>query len=87
MNAPPSSPPPFFYCLLLSTLSYGKEYPFGQFGSAVLAMSLPDLLPTPWPVEQGWRDSPDAVGALLSTSQIICVLSALFQLQMQSTAP
>jgi len=38
--------------LLLST-SCSVEYPFGQFGSAVLAMSLPKLLPTPWPVAFG----------------------------------
>lgn len=27
--------------LLLSTMSYGIEYPFGQFGSAALVLSLP----------------------------------------------
>jgi len=28
-------------------MSYGMEYPFGQFGSAALAMSPPKILPTP----------------------------------------
>ena len=47
--------------------SYGMEYPFGQFGSAVLAMSPPKILPTPSLLVGGqcWRDSLDAMGALL----------------------
>jgi len=32
--------------LLLSTVPYGKEYLFGQLGSAVPNVSLPSLLPT-----------------------------------------
>jgi len=57
--------------------SYGTEYPFGQFGSALLAVSSPNLLPTPslpaFGVEKGggrgWIDNLDAVGALFSGSQ------------------
>ena len=40
----PSSSPSF---LLLSMTSYGMGYPFGQLGSAVPAVSPPNLLPTP----------------------------------------
>ncbi|KAK4806218.1 hypothetical protein QYF61_001141 [Mycteria americana] len=52
-------------------MSYGMEYPFRQFGSAVLAMSPPKILPTPSLLVRGecWRDSLDAVRALLSSSQ------------------
>lgn len=32
--------------LLLSMMSDGMAYPFGQFGPTVLAVSLPNLLPT-----------------------------------------
>ncbi|GAB0210267.1 ras GTPase-activating protein 1-like [Grus japonensis] len=45
---------------------------FVQFGSAVLAVSPPNLLPTPSLQafeEWGWRDSLDAVPALLSSRQ------------------
>ena len=37
-------PPPRFYA---EQTSYGMEYPFGQFGSAVLDLSPPKILPTP----------------------------------------
>lgn len=37
-------PSPFPELLLLSTTFYGLEYPFRQFGSAVMSLSLPDLL-------------------------------------------
>ncbi|PKU31525.1 rna-directed dna polymerase from mobile element jockey-like [Limosa lapponica baueri] len=46
--------PPYNYAvtaylrlLLLNMTSYGMEYPFGQFESAVPALSPPSLLPTP----------------------------------------
>jgi len=39
--------PPFPELLLLSMISYGVEYPFTEFGSAVLAVLLPNLLPIP----------------------------------------
>ncbi|GAB0203719.1 mitochondrial enolase superfamily member 1 [Grus japonensis] len=40
--------PAFISMLLLPSMrSYGMEYPFGQFGSAVLAVSPPKILPTP----------------------------------------
>ena len=43
--------PPLSFSFLLAFIaeqtSYGMEYPFGQFGSAVLAVSPPKLLPTP----------------------------------------
>jgi len=41
---PPSHLPPV---LLFSVMSYGMEYPFGQFGSAVLAVSPPSFLCIP----------------------------------------
>lgn len=33
-------------CLLLSRMSYSMEYPFGQLGSAILAVFFPDFLPS-----------------------------------------
>jgi len=41
---PPAS---FNQAYTLSTMSYGAEYPFGQFGSSVLAVSPPSFLCTP----------------------------------------
>lgn len=43
-NLPSLCPLPLF--LLLSTVPYGVDHPFGQFRSAVLAMSPPSFLPT-----------------------------------------
>ena len=78
MNAP--RPPSFLLAFVAEQTSYGMEYPFGQFGSAVLAVSPPKILPTPSLLVRGecWRDSLDAVGALLSSSQNTGVLSTLF---------
>ena len=44
-----TSPPSFFFpqLCMLSMLSYGMEYPFGQLGSAVPAVSPPNFLCTP----------------------------------------
>jgi len=59
--------------------SYSMEYPFDQFGSAVLTMSLPSLLPTPrLPTFEGQIDHLNAVQALLSSSQNTGVVSTLF---------
>ena len=43
------SPPSFFFpqLYMLSMMSYGMEYPFGQLGSAVPAASPPNFLGTP----------------------------------------
>jgi len=45
LNVPPLS---FFFpqLYMLSMMSYGMEYPFGQLGSAVLAVSPPNFLCT-----------------------------------------
>lgn len=43
--------PSFFVpSLLLNVMSCGMEYPFGQYGSVVLAVSPPHLLPTSNPL-------------------------------------
>jgi len=54
--------------------------PFGQFGSALLAVSPPKILPTLSLLvrRESWRDSLDAVQALLSSSQNTGVLSTPF---------
>jgi len=46
---------PFFFSQLcrLSVMSYGMEHPFGQLGSAVPAVSLPDYLCTLSPLAGG----------------------------------
>ena len=44
---PPSPPPPLLLASTAEQTSYGMEHPFGQLGSAVLAMSPHKLLPTP----------------------------------------
>lgn len=71
--------PSFSYLLMLSMASYEIEYPFGHFRSAILAVSSLKLFPTPSllafgaGVGDGWRDSPDAVQALLRSRQSISV--------------
>lgn len=58
------SSPSFSYLLTLSMAAYEIEYPFGHFGSAILAVSSPKLFPTPSllafevGVENGWSDKP-----------------------------
>ena len=42
-SLPPGQLPPAY---MLSMTSYGMEYPFGHFGSAVLAVSPPSFLCT-----------------------------------------
>jgi len=56
------------------------EYPFGQLMSAFLAMSPPKILPNPSLLVRGecWRNSLDAVRALLSSSQNAGALSTPF---------
>ena len=49
-STPPGQLPPVY---TLSMTSYGMEYPFGQFGSAVLAVSLPNFL-CPSSLLAGW---------------------------------
>jgi len=48
-------PAPFPRLLLLTTASYGTEYPCGQFGSALLAVSPPNFLLTPSLLTGGGR--------------------------------
>lgn len=56
--------PSFSYLLMMSTAAYEIEYPFGHFGSAILAVSSPKLFPTPSllafeaGVGNGWSDKP-----------------------------
>jgi len=71
----------FLLAFIAEQTSYGREYTFGQFGSAVLTMSTPKILPTPslWGGRGACRrDSLDAVRALLSSSQNTGVLSTPF---------
>ena len=49
-SAPPGQLPPVY---ILDTTSRGMEYPFGQFGSAVLAVSPPNFL-CPSSLLAGW---------------------------------
>ena len=49
-STPPSQLPPVY---ILGMMSYGTEYPFGQFGSAVLAVSPPSFL-GPSSLLAGW---------------------------------
>ena len=49
-SAPPSQLPPVY---ILGMSSYGMEYPSGQFGSALLAVSPPNLL-CPSSLLAGW---------------------------------
>ena len=54
--------PPFLLAFIAEQMLYGMEYPFGQFGSAVLDVSPPKILPSPSLLVRGecWRDSLDA---------------------------
>ena len=49
-SAPPGQLPPVY---ILGMMSYGMEYSFGQFGSAVLAVSPPSFL-CPSSLLAGW---------------------------------
>ena len=49
-STPPSQLPPVY---ILGMTSYGMEYSFGQFGSAVLAVSPPNFL-CPSSLLAGW---------------------------------
>jgi len=56
------------------------EHPFGRFGSAVPAVSPPNLLPIPSQLagQAGWeKESLDAMQVLLSNSQNTAVTSAV----------
>lgn len=82
----------FFLKLLLLSMLYSLKYPFDQFGSAVCALSHPNLLPTSLPTGlcNGccWRGNLDVVPAQFSISQNIKTFSALsiqFDPQFQST--
>ena len=71
-------PPPRFYT---EQTSYGMEYPFGQFGSAVLAMSPPKILPTPSLLGGGGNVGETALMLwehCFNSSQNTGVLSTLF---------
>lgn len=70
MNVPASFS--FPQHLILSTMSYGIEYPVGQFGSTVPVMSPPNLLLSTSIlalVRGGWREGLHAVKALFSNSK------------------
>jgi len=47
------TPLPFLLASVAEQISCGMEYPFGEFGSAVLAMCPPKILPTPQPTGEG----------------------------------
>ena len=85
------SPTSFFFPQLsmLSMMSYGLEYPFGQLGSAVPAVSPPSSLCTPSLLAGGVRsrNGLDSVSALLSNNENIPELSTLFPAQIQNVAP
>lgn len=69
----------FFFLYLSSTL-HGTEHFFGKSGSAALAASPHNLLPTPCllaAVAEWGKESPDAGQGLRSNSQNTRVLSAL----------
>jgi len=70
----------FLLAFIVEQMSYGMEYHFVHFESAVLAMSPPKTLPTLTLLVRGdcWRDSLDAVQALLSSNQNTDVLSTPF---------
>jgi len=72
--------PHFLLAFIAEQMSYGMEYPCGQFRSAVLDTSAPKILPTPSLLLRGesWRDSRDAIRALLSSSQNAGGLSTPF---------
>lgn len=83
--------PPFPELLLLSMMSYGIEYPFIQFGSAVLAMLLPSLLsipslPTGGRGRVGKKKPWSCASAAQQLAKLWCVVNA-FSAQIQSTAP
>lgn len=64
---------------LPSLTSYGREYPFGHFRSAVLPRPPPQLLPTPCLLALGWiGESSDGMEALLSNRQNTGAISVLF---------
>lgn len=65
---------------------HGMEYPFGKFGSAVLAVLPPSFLCTCSLPEHGRLKILDLGSALLSNSQSISVLPTLFPYWIQSTA-
>jgi len=73
--------PPLLLAFIAEQMSYGIQYPFGQFVSAVLAISPPKILPILSLLgEEGkrWKDSLDAVQTLLSSSQNTGMLSTPF---------
>lgn len=59
-----------FQILLWSMMLYGMEYSFGQFRSAVWAVSLPSLLPTPSLLAEWDREVFDSVQALFSKTLV-----------------
>lgn len=72
----------------LSMMPYGQEYPLGQLGSGVPAVSIPSpcaAQPTHW---WGWargKKGFDCVSALLSNNRNILELPPLFWSQIQTT--
>jgi len=66
---------------MLSMMPYGMAYPFGQLGSAALAVSPPSFLYTGQPSRRSWEVLDD-----LATTKNISMFSTLFSSQIQSTA-
>jgi len=50
-------------------MTYGMEYPFGQLGSAVPAVSPPDFLCTPSLLVVGWGEEQKGPWLCLSAAQ------------------
>ena len=89
MPPPPPHPPSssFLLAFISEQTSYAVEYPVAQFGSAVLAVSPPRILPTLsllGCVCEYWRGSLDAVQALPNSSPNTGVLSPPFQPPVQA---
>lgn len=81
-------PPSFPEFSLLSMTPFDMHYPFGQFGSDVLAISPHHLLATPSPLTLwggGWRESLDAMQTLFNSTQTWCVNSVLVTVVEHST--
>ena len=76
--SPQANSPPVY---ILDMTSHGMEYPFGQFGSAALAVSPPSFL-CPSSLLAGWaweaEKSLTWYKHCLATSENLCVLSTFF---------
>ena len=68
-ECPRPVPPPISQFLIAEQTSYGMEYPVGQFGSAVLVVSLPKILPTPSLLLSGGGNVGDTALVCAGTAQ------------------